>query len=143
LQAVVQAGPDIINHNLEVPESFYSKINRPRGNYKRSLQVLALVKERGIPAKSGLMLGLGETEKDIEQTLIDLRLVSCDLLTLGQYLQPSKAHVPVRKYYSPSEFNLLKKKALSLGFKGVEAGPLVRSSYRAHRLYQITCEAAG
>lgn len=139
LQNVVQASPDIINHNLEVPEALYPKINRPKKNYKRSLELLRQVKDMGIPTKSGLMLGLGEKENDIEQTLIDLRRVSCDILTLGQYLQPTRFHLPVSRYYSPSEFNLLKKKALRLGFKGVESGPLVRSSYRAYSLYKKIC----
>jgi lipoic acid synthetase len=135
LETVVRAEPDVLNHNLEVPEAIYSRINRPSDNYRRSLQVLKRAKEMGAVTKSGLMLGLGENEEDILRTSKDLREVSCDLLTIGQYLQAVKNNAPVVKYYSPDKFVLFREKALDAGFKGVVSGPLVRSSYLAHKLY--------
>lgn len=136
LKTVIQARPDILNHNLEVPEAFYPLINRPKKNYQRSLKVLREAKLMGANTKSGLMIGLGEDEKDILLSFSDLRKVSCDLLTIGQYLQPTKSHVPVKKYYTPREFESFKNIALDFGFKAVESGPLVRSSYRAHQMYE-------
>lgn len=135
LETVVRAEPDVLNHNLEVPEAIYSRINRPSDNYRRSLQVLKRAKEMGAVTKSGLMLGLGESEENILRTSKDLREVSCDLLTIGQYLQAVKNNAPVVKYYSPDKFVLFREKALDAGFKGVVSGPLVRSSYLAHKLY--------
>jgi len=135
LETVVRAEPDVLNHNLEVPEAIYPRINRPSDNYRRSLQVLKRAKEMGAVTKSGLMLGLGESEEDILRTSKDLREVSCDLLTIGQYLQAVKNNAPVVKYYSPDKFVLFREKALDAGFKGVVSGPLVRSSYLAHKLY--------
>lgn len=131
LKTVLEAQPDVLNHNLETPENIYPRINRPRQFYKRSLMILNEAKRAGFITKSGLMVGLGEKEEDILKTFEDLREVSCDLLTIGQYLQPTKKNCSVEKYYSPQEFLLLKKRALSYGFKAVEAGPLVRSSYQA------------
>jgi lipoic acid synthetase len=136
LAAVLKAGPDILNHNLEVPEALYPLINRPRENYRRSLQVLERARQAGATTKSGLMLGLGETWDDIVQAFHDLRDVECELLTIGQYLKATKNNSEVVKYYTPAEFEQLKAMALGLGFSEVEAGPLVRSSYRAHRLYE-------
>jgi len=135
LEQVSRAKPDILNHNLETTERLYPQINRPRENYYRSLDVLKKAKEMGVVTKSGLMIGLGEKKEEITQSFSDLRAVSCDLLTIGQYLQPSKTHAPVRKYYSPLEFEHLKRIALDFGFWGVESGPLVRSSYKAHKMY--------
>ena len=135
LETVLRAEPAVLNHNLEVPEALYSRINRPSDNYRRSLQVLKRAKDRGAVTKSGLMLGLGESEEDILRTIMDLREVSCDLLTMGQYLQAVKNNAPVVKYYSPDRFDLFREKALDAGFKGVVSGPLVRSSYLAHKLY--------
>lgn len=136
LRTVIEAKPDVLNHNLEVPEALYLRINRAKENYCRSLIVLENAHKFGATTKSGLMIGLGESKEDIFRTIVDLRAVSCDLLTIGQYLQPAKANVPVLKYYSPQEFLQLKHIALDLGFKAVESGPLVRSSYMAHKLYQ-------
>lgn len=136
LEAVLKTEPDVLNHNLEVPESLYPAIHRPQENYRRSLWVLAKAQERGAITKSGLMIGLGESEKQIFQTFQDLREAGCSLLTIGQYLQATKSNIPVVKYYTPEEFARLEKAALRLGFKEVEAGPLVRSSYRAHKLYR-------
>ncbi len=135
LAAVVEAGPDVLNHNLETTENCYPLINRPLENYRRSLGVLRRAREMGALTKSGLMVGLGEGEEEILRTLFDLRAAGCDLLTIGQYLRPSASHAPVRKYYLPKEFEELKKKARELRFRAVEAGPLVRSSYRAHRMF--------
>ena len=135
LEQVSQAQPDILNHNLETPERLYPQINRLRENYYRSLEVLKKAKEMGAVTKSGIMIGLGEREEEIVRSLSDLREISCDLLTIGQYLQPSKTHAPIRKYYSPLEFEHLKRIALDLGFWDVESGPLVRSSYKAHKMY--------
>lgn len=136
LYSVLQAGPDILNHNLEVPEALYPLINRPLSNYRRSLEVLKTAKEAGAVTKSGLMLGLGESRQDIIRTLQDLRAAACDLLTIGQYLQATKKNIPVAKYYSPEEFSDLRDLALTLGFTDVESGPLVRSSYMAHKLFR-------
>lgn len=133
---VVAARPDIFNHNVEVPESLYPAISRPDKSYKRSLRVLERAREFGAITKSGMMIGLGETTEHILHTFSDLRRSGCSLLTIGQYLQPSRKNLPVKKYYSPLEFEQLKKIALDFGFEEVEAGPLVRSSYRAHRMYK-------
>lgn len=135
LDAVISVRPDVINHNVEVPESLYSEIHRPQENYKRSLEVLERSKHNGAVTKSGMMVGLGETNTDILYTFSDLRHKGCDLLTIGQYLQPTRQNASVKKYYSPLEFEQLKKVALDFGFKEVEAGPLVRSSYKAHKIY--------
>ncbi len=140
LMTVVAARPDIFNHNVEVPESMYSAICRPNENYKLSLRVLERAKEFGAITKSGIMIGLGESTEDILHTFSELRRTGCNLLTIGQYLQPSKNNIPVLKYYSPLEFEQMKKIALDFGFEEVEAGPLVRSSYRAHRMYKTFLE---
>jgi lipoic acid synthetase len=137
LRTVVSAAPDILNHNLETVEALYPRIGRPQANYRRSLDVLRRAKEWGAMTKSGLMIGLGETEDDLLGAVRDLRDAGCDLLTIGQYLQPTRAHAPVAKYYPPEEFERLRRTALDLGFAGVEAGPLVRSSFHAHELYDI------
>lgn len=135
LKTVIEAQPDIINHNLEVPETIYPKINRPKENYLRSIKVLEKLKEMGATSKSGLMVGLGEKMEDIIRTFADLRRVACDLLTIGQYLQPYKTNAPVQRYYTPQEFLSFKIIALDFGFREVESGPLVRSSYKAHKMY--------
>ncbi len=136
LQAVIAANPDVINHNIEVPETIYPLINRPVSNYRRSLKILERAKAMGATTKSGLMIGLGEKKRDILQTFSDLKSVSCDLLTIGQYLQPSRSSAPTRKYYTPEKFAELKNIALECGFAEVESGPLVRSSYRAYGMYK-------
>lgn len=136
LEKVIQAKPDVINHNLETVEALYLQINRPKENYQKSLKVLEKLKKMGALTKSGLMVGLGEKGDEIIQAFSDLRRVSCNLLTIGQYLQPTRSNIPLKKYYSPREFNQLRNVALDFGFYDVEAGPLVRSSYRAHKLYE-------
>jgi lipoyl synthase len=136
LDTVLEARPDVLNHNLETTESLYPAIRRPRENYRRSLGVLAAAKARGALTKSGLMIGLGESEAGILQTFADLRRAGCDLLTVGQYLQPTAAHPPVAKYWTPAEFEALAAAARRAGFREVVSGPLVRSSYEAGRLYE-------
>jgi len=135
LGLVLAAGPDVLNHNLETTEELYPAIRRPRENYRRSLGVLAAAKARGALTKSGLMIGLGESEAGILRTFEDLRRAGCDLLTVGQYLQPTAGHAPVTKYYTPEEFEAFAAAARRLGFLEVVSGPLVRSSYQAGRLY--------
>lgn len=143
LGAVLDASPDVLNHNLETTESLYPAIRRPRANYGRSLGVLAAAKARGARTKSGLMIGLGESEPDILRTFADLRRAGCDLLTVGQYLQPTAAHPPVARYYTPEEFEALAEEARRAGFREVVAGPLVRSSYEAGRLFDAVREKDG
>jgi lipoic acid synthetase len=129
---LVTAKPACYNHNLETVKRLQAPVRRG-AKYARSLNVLRLVKEfdPSIPTKSGLMLGLGETEAEIIETMKDLREVGCDRLTLGQYLRPSLQHLPVAKYWTPEEFEHLGEIARSLGFNHVRSGPLVRSSYHA------------
>jgi len=126
--------PDVFNHNIETVPRLY-KAARPGSDYLHSLQLLKEFKARysDIPTKSGLMLGLGETDEEIKQTLQDLRTHKVDMLTLGQYLQPSQYHMPVARYIEPEAFQDLAKFALGLGFSNVASGPLVRSSYHADR----------
>jgi len=133
LHAVLDARPDIVNHNTETVPRLY-RIVRPGGRYQRTLELLDRARRYApsIPTKSGLMVGLGEEWKEIVEVLTDLRNVGCQILTIGQYLSPSSAHLPVARYYHPDEFAMLKSTALSLGFGHVESGPLVRSSYHAH-----------
>ena len=134
LQTVIDAKPDVINHNIEVVEKLFSEI-RPQGNYKMSLELLKNIKKinKNMTTKSGFMLGLGESNEQIIKTMQDLRKVSVDFLTIGQYLQPTREHFEIKKYYTPEEFNEFKKIAMDLGFVHVESGPLVRSSYHAEK----------
>ena len=136
LKIVVSANPDVLNHNIETVPSLYP-IARPEANYQQSLDLLRFVNtiDASMPVKSGIMVGLGETMEELEQTLTDLYHHGCDIITLGQYLQPTKAHLNVEKYYSPVEFKQLEKKARQIGFKKVAAGPFVRSSYNAQDLF--------
>jgi len=131
---IINAKPDIINHNIEVVKDLFADI-RPQGNYDTSLKILRDIKklDKHVKTKSGFMVGLGETKDQILKTMKDLRKSDVDFLTIGQYLQPSKNHVEIEKYYTPEEFNQFKKVALDLGFKHVESGPLVRSSYHAEK----------
>jgi lipoic acid synthetase len=129
---VVDAPIDVFNHNTETVPRLYRSV-RAGARYERSLSLLRRAKERrpALLTKTGLMVGLGEARDEIEEVLRDLRAVGCDILTLGQYLQPSIAHLPVSRYVAPEEFGELRAAALALGFRHVEAGPLVRSSYHA------------
>jgi lipoyl synthase len=132
LQTVITASPDIINHNIETVPRLYEKV-RPQANYRQSLKLLQQVKELSpvIRTKSGLMVGMGETRKEVENTLADMVESGCDYLTLGQYLPPSINHYPVQEYIHPDVFTSYRDKAIGLGFKAVASGPFVRSSYHA------------
>ncbi len=130
LVTILQAKPDILNHNTETVPRLYS-IVRPQARYVRSLELLKRAKEYGAVTKTGLMLGLGESIDEVMAVMRDLVAIRCDILTLGQYLQPTKDHLPVVRYYHPDEFTQLKSEGLAMGFGHVEAGPLVRSSYHA------------
>jgi lipoic acid synthetase len=137
LQIVMDAQPDILNHNLETVRRLQRRV-RAKAFYERTLEVLQRAKEMqkemqpsGL-TKSGIMLGLGETRDEIGETLGDLRAVDCDIVTIGQYLRPSEFHLPIARYVTPAEFAELKVEGMTLGFRHVESGPLVRSSYHAH-----------
>lgn len=131
LDTIIKASPNVFNHNIETVREVF-KTARPQGNYDCSLNVLKYVKENSdILTKSGFMIGLGETFEQIENTMIDLKSVGCDILTVGQYIQPSKEHLPVSKYYELDEYEKLKLLAKQVGFKSFQIGPLVRSSYNA------------
>ena len=135
LETLTLAPPDVFNHNIETVKRLYRAV-RPGADYATSLRLIAAFKARNpaVPTKSGLMLGLGESDDEVLQTLQDLRAHDCDILTLGQYLRPSAAHLPVERYVPPEEFERWRVRALALGFREVAAGPLVRSSYRADQL---------
>ncbi|MDA0365520.1 MAG: lipoyl synthase [Chloroflexi bacterium] len=132
LRTVVEAGPVVLNHNTETVPRLY-RVARPKGRYERTLELLRRVKEidPAMPTKTGLMVGLGETMPEVEAVLADLREQDVDLLTIGQYLRPSEKHLPVARFVHPDEFAHLAQVARDLGFRHVEAGPLVRSSYHA------------
>lgn len=134
LDIIIEAHPDVFNHNIETVRAVF-KTARPQGNYDNSLEVLKYIKENSdIVTKSGLMIGLGETFEQIKETIEDLHRVKCDILTIGQYIQPSKEHLPVAKYYQPEEYEELKKLTASIGITQYQIGPLVRSSYNAASL---------
>jgi len=137
LEAVVLSSPDIINHNLETVPRLYPEV-RPQAEYARSIHLLRMVKEINPEkiTKSGLMLGLGEEREEVRQVMADLRGISCDLLTLGQYLRPSGEHHPVRRYLPPEEFEELGREGEKMGFKGVFSAPLVRSSFHAGEVFE-------
>jgi lipoic acid synthetase len=130
LMTVLDARPDVYNHNLETVERM-SRAVRPQASYERSLQVLSWAREEGFTTKSGLMLGIGERPEEVEPTLVRLREAGVCVLTLGQYLQPSPKHLPVDRWVTPEEFARYKAFAQALGFEAVESGPMVRSSYHA------------
>ena len=133
LHTVLDAAPDILNHNTETVPRLY-RMARSGGRYARTLELLGRSRRYApaIPTKTGLMVGLGEEHDELVATFADLRDVGCEILTVGQYLRPSAAHAPMVRYYHPDEFAELKRIALGLGFVHVESGPLVRSSYHAH-----------
>ncbi len=134
LDLIIKAHPDVFNHNIEAVRDIFKTV-RPQGNYNCSLEVLKYVKENSnILTKSGLIIGLGESFEQIEQTLVDLKNVGCDIVTIGQYIQPSKQHLEVAKYYTPQEYDELRALAKEVGIKNYQIGPLVRSSYRAAEL---------
>jgi lipoyl synthase len=138
IKAVIKEKPDVISHNIETVEELFPKV-RPKGNFRRSILLLSLIKKLspGQKTKSGLMLGMGETDKMIVDAMKELKKAKVDFLSIGQYLSPTKAHLSVKKYYTPAEFQKLKKKAYALGFLHVESGPLVRSSYNAEKLMKF------
>jgi lipoic acid synthetase len=133
LATVLEAKPDILNHNMETVERMSDRV-RSKAKYRRSLELLQRSKRiaPSIPTKSSVMIGVGEEWDELLQTMDDLRAVDCDIMTIGQYLQPSTTHLAVSKYYTPEQFALLKEEGMKRGFKHVESGPLVRSSYHAH-----------
>ena len=137
LKTVLDARPDVLNHNIETVARLYDTV-RPQAIYERSLELLRRAKEYApdIPGKSGIMLGLGETDDEIRQTLQDLYDSGCRFLTMGQYLQPSKSHLPVERFVTPEEFDAWRETALEIGYTEVASGPFVRSSYHAKDLYQ-------
>jgi lipoic acid synthetase len=132
LATVCSEKPEILNHNIETVRRLFPSI-RPQGKYQRSIELLGRAKEQGMTTKSGLILGMGECLDEAREVMRDLRGVKCDILTVGQYLQPTRDHLPVARFYDPSEFMLLKEEGLAMGFAHVESGPLVRSSYHAER----------
>ena len=146
LRLLLESPPDVLAHNLETVRSLSSQVRDPRASYDRSLRVLRTARRigpGGLVTKSSVMLGLGETDSELEEALRDLRGADVDLLTLGQYLRPSAAHRPVHRFVPPEEFSQWQTTALSLGFLGAACGPLVRSSYRAEELYRSAHAARG
>jgi len=132
LHVIVKESPEILNHNIETVRRLFPAV-RPQGKYDRSITLLERAKRMGATTKSGLIIGMGETQDEVREVMRDLRIVGCDILTIGQYLQPTKEHLPVERFYLPDEFLALKTEGLVLGFRHVESGPLVRSSYHAER----------
>jgi len=132
IRTVLDAEPDIYNHNTETVPRLYKRC-RPGGRYERVLRIFRFVKDVAphIPTKTGIILGMGETIPEVEHTMRELRTVDVDILTLGQYLRPSVQHIPLDRYYTPDEFRALRETGLALGYRHVESGPLVRSSYHA------------
>jgi lipoyl synthase len=135
LATVCAEKPEILNHNIETVPRLFPSI-RPQGKYQRSIDLLGKAKQQGMPTKSGLILGMGETMDEARDVMRDLRAVECDIITIGQYLQPTREHLPVARFYDPTEFATLKEEGLKMGFSHVESGPLVRSSYHAEQ--QVT-----
>ncbi|MGC8553379.1 MAG: lipoyl synthase [Phycisphaerae bacterium] len=144
LDRVLDSKPDILNHNVETVPSQYRRV-RPQAKYQRSLELLKRAKDRGFTTKTGLMLGIGETDDELRQTLVEIRASRVDILTLGQYLQPTREHLPIDRWVTPEEFARWKAFGLELGFSVVESGPLVRSSYHADEQAQLNWQqqAAG
>ena len=132
LQRIIEVAPEIVSHNIETVRRLTKKI-RIQAKYNRSLELLLRLKKGGMKTKSGLMLGLGETEEEVIETMQDLRSVEVDILTLGQYLQPTPKHAEVKDFISPEKFDEYQKLGLEMGFRFVESGPLVRSSYHAEK----------
>lgn len=132
LAMVCKEQPDILNHNIETVRQLFPSL-RPQGKYQRSIEVLAKAKELGMTTKSGVIVGMGEAIDEAREVMRDLRAVRCDIMTIGQYLQPTRDHLPVARFYDPSEFAMLKEEGLAMGFTHVESGPLERSSYHAEQ----------
>ena len=132
LYQVIDERPEVVSHNMETVKRLYRRV-RPQAKYERSLEQIQKTKDRGLRTKSGVMLGLGETEEEILGVMKDLVDHGCDVITLGQYLQPTKMHLNVERFVTPEEFDYYQKAGMEMGFKFVESGPLVRSSYHAER----------
>lgn len=132
LATVCAEKPEILNHNIETVRRLFPAL-RPQGKYQRSIELLGKAKQQGMTTKSGLILGMGETIDEAREVMHDLHRISCDILTIGQYLQPTRNHLPVARFYEPSEFAALKEEGLTMGFTHIESGPLVRSSYHAEQ----------
>ncbi len=132
LSMVVKENPEILNHNIETVPRLFPTV-RPQGKYPRSVELLDRAKRMGARTKSGLILGMGETLDEAKEVMRDLHAVGCDIVTIGQYLQPTKQHLPVARFYHPDEFAELKAEGVAMGFSHVESGPLVRSSYHAEQ----------
>jgi len=143
IDTVLSARPDVFNHNVETVERLYPAV-RPQGDYRRSLEVLNCARRHAdaleikLATKSGLMVGLGETADEVRQVMRDLRRVGCDILTIGQYLAPSSAHLPVARFVEPAEFDAWRSEGEAMGFSAVAAGPFVRSSYQADQVFRHT-----
>ncbi|HWE02297.1 MAG TPA: lipoyl synthase [Tepidisphaeraceae bacterium] len=135
LQTVLDQKPDILNHNTETVPRLYRTV-RPQAKYRRTLELLRIAKDQGLVTKTGMMLGLGETEDETDSVIDDLTAIRCDILTLGQYLQPTAKHLPVERWVHPDEFAAWKIRGEAKGFRHVESGPLVRSSYHAEKQVQ-------
>ncbi|MDO5096326.1 MAG: lipoyl synthase [Peptostreptococcaceae bacterium] len=133
LDIIYDERPDVLNHNVETVPALYPQV-RPAANFERSLKVLDYAKKKGLPTKSGIMVGLGETQEQVIDVLRELRKVDCDMVTIGQYLQPTLKHISVKEYVHPDQFKYYEKISFELGFKKVSSGPLVRSSYHAEAL---------
>jgi len=140
LATICAEKPEILNHNIETVRRLFPSL-RPQGKYHRSIELLGRAKRQGVTSKSGLILGMGETMDEAREVMRDLRAVDCDIITIGQYLQPTRDHLPVARYYDPGEFALLKEEGMAMGFTHVESGPLVRSSYHAERQISHTTPA--
>ena len=132
LYQVIDEKPEVVSHNMETVKRLYRKV-RPQAKYERSLEQIQKTKVRGLRTKSGVMLGLGETQEEVLEVMKDLLAHGCDVITLGQYLQPTKMHLPVERFVPPAEFDFYKEEGQKMGFNFVESGPLVRSSYHAER----------
>ncbi len=139
LQMVWTARPNVVGHNLETVKELYQRV-RPQANYQRSLQVLKRTKEAGFITKTGIMVGLGETRQQITGLMRDAAAVGCDILTIGQYLQPTPGHLPVEQFVSPEEYAEYQQLGLQIGLRAVYAGPLVRSSYHAEEITRLNCK---
>lgn len=131
-EIIMQNPPDILNHNLETVSRLYHAV-RPQANYQRSLELIKWFKSKGLKTKSGIMVGIGEKTEEVLELMNDLKNHNCDIMTIGQYLQPTKTHIPVDRYVTLEEFAMYKDEGNKLGFKAVESGPLVRSSYHAEK----------
>ena len=132
LQQIIDVAPEIVSHNLETVRRLTKQV-RIQAKYDRSLEVLLRLKKGGMKTKSGIMLGIGESEQEVLESMEDLRSVGTDILTLGQYLQPTVKHLPVKEFVTPEQFDYYREKGLEMGFRFVESGPLVRSSYHAEK----------